>query len=95
MENENKSTAENSQSHPKPTEDIQLDIETVVPSAEQAESKDLQSEFNEDDLSDNEVEKNKAEENSEPENKSHQPKTENKSDENEAKESIETVTPSA
>nr|WP_276902418.1 hypothetical protein [Pedobacter kyonggii] len=92
MENEeNKKEAAKGNDHPKPTDDVQLEIETVIPSTEKETDKPGEhAQKNEKD-----EEKAKSGDQAEETDVTEKPAEENKTDNDDKRDDIETVTPSA
>lgn len=94
MENEEskKQTTPNSD-HPKPTDDIQLDIETVIPSTEKETAQPGESAQKTGEAEDHE--KANADDQVEKADRTEKPAQESKTNENDKRDDIETATPSA
>jgi len=94
MENEeNKKEAAQGTDHPKPTDDVQLEIETVIPSTEKETDKPGEPEQKPEEVKDEE--KVKSGDQEEETDVTEKPAKENKTDNDDKRDDIETVTPSA
>lgn len=94
MENEeNKNEAAKGNDHPKPTDDVQLEIETVIPSTEKETDKSGEPAQKPEEVKDEE--KAKSGDHKEETAATEKPAKENKTDNDDKRDDIETVTPSA
>ncbi|TBO41180.1 hypothetical protein [Pedobacter kyonggii] len=92
MENEeNKKEAAKGNDHPKPTDDVQLEIETVIPSTE----KETDKPYEQAQKKEKDEEKAKSGDQAEETDVTEKPAEENKTDNDDKRDDIETVTPSA
>jgi len=94
MENEeNKKEVAKGNDHPKPTDDVQLEIETVIPSTEKETDKPGESAQKPEEVKGEE--KAKSDDREEETNVTEKPAEENKTNNDGKQDDIETVTPSA
>jgi hypothetical protein len=90
---ENKKEVAQGNDHPKPTDDVQLEIETVIPSTEKETEKPGESAKKTEEVKDQE--KAKSGDQQEETDAAEKPTKENKTDNDDKRDDIETVTPSA
>ncbi|WP_412467762.1 hypothetical protein [Pedobacter sp. KLB.chiD] len=94
MENEeNKKDTKQNSNHPKPTDDVQLEIETVIPSTEKETAQPGESVQNTGEAEDQE--KSKSNDQVDKEDFTEKPVEETKTDGDDQRDDIETTTPSA
>ncbi|MBT2564205.1 hypothetical protein J7E50_16270 [Pedobacter sp. ISL-68] len=92
MENEeNKKGAMQGNNHPKPTDDVQLEIETVIPSTEKETDKPGEPAQKTEEVNEEKAKLNDQEEEADSTEK---PAEENKTDSDNKRDDIETITPS-